>query len=122
MLSRLLRALLLVQMLIGALLGWLIARYGGLSDWLVLASALLLPLVTMKLTIFATALMSRTPGASELWWRSVVGETLATARVFFLQLPWAWSTPVFKPAIGATARVPSCWCTATCAITASGTP
>ncbi len=106
MLSRMLRAVLLSQGLIGALLGWLIARSVGWSNWLALASAVLLPLATMKLSILATALMSRSPGAPALWWRSLVGENLATARVLFLQLAWSWSAPVFKPAIGAPSRVP----------------
>ena len=105
MLSRMLRGLLLAQVLIGALFGWLIARYSGLSNWLALAGALLLPLVTVKLTIFTSAVLSRQPGASALWWRSVVGEILATARVFFLQLPWTWSAPAFKPATGTPPRV-----------------
>ena len=87
MLSRMLRAVLLLQVFVGALLGWLIARYSGLSNWAALAGALLLPLVTMKLTIVTSAVLSREPGASALWWRSLVGEILATARVFFLQLP-----------------------------------
>ncbi len=105
MLSRMLRAVLLLQVFVGALLGWLIARYSGLSNWAALAGALLLPLVTMKLTIVTSAVLSREPGASALWWRSLVGEILATARVFFLQLPWTWSAPVFKPATGAPPRI-----------------
>lgn len=98
MLSRLLRRLLLGQVLAGALLGWFISRQTSVSSWLVAVTALGLPLMTMLLVISTTVLKSRVPGANALWWRSLFGEYWACIRVFLLQLPWANAPPVVKPA------------------------
>ena len=106
MLSRLLRRLLLGQILTGALLGWWVAREAGVTLWLAALTALLLPLATLKLSIFTTALKSHAPGANALWWRSLVGEIVSAIRVYFFQLPWAIAAPAFQPATGAPVRVP----------------
>ena len=106
MLSRLLRRLLLGQILTGALLGWWVARQVGVTLWLAALTALLLPLVTLKLSVFTTALKSRAPGANALWWRSLGGEIITAMRMYLLQLPWALAAPVFEPATSAPARVP----------------
>lgn len=106
MLSRLLRRLLLSQILAGALLGTWIASQSGAGAWLVLLTALLLPVVTLKLSIFTTAIKSRAPGANALWWRSLVGEILTALRVYLLQLPWAKARPALQAATGAPARLP----------------
>lgn len=98
MLSRLLRRLLLGQILGGALLGWLIARPTGASSWLAAITVLLLPLVTTFLVIATTAVKSRAPGANGLWWRSLVCEYWAGVRVFLFQLPWAKSPPMVRRA------------------------
>ena len=106
MLSRLLRRLLLGQVLAGAVLGWFIARQTGAGLWLVALTVLLLPLATLKLSILTTAIKSRAPGANALWWRSLVGEILTALRVYLLQLPWATAPPVIQPATGAPLRLP----------------
>lgn len=89
MLSRLLRRLLLGQVLAGALLGWLIARQTDATYWLVALMALLLPLATLLLVVMTTTIRSRAPGANALWWRSLLGEYGALVRLVLLQLPWA---------------------------------
>lgn len=106
MLSRLLRLLLLGQVLAGALLGWLIARQMHTSAWLAAPVALLLPLVTMKFTILTSAIKSRAPGASALWWRALRGEYWACIRVYLLQQPWAMAPLGVQPATAAPSRIP----------------
>ncbi len=106
MLSRLLRRLLLSQMLAGALLGWLIASQIGAGSWLVLLTALLLPVVTIKLSVLTSAVKSRARGAPALWWRSLVGEILTALRMYLLQMPWAKARPAVQAAIGTPQRLP----------------
>ncbi|MDO9166613.1 MAG: alpha/beta fold hydrolase [Rhodoferax sp.] len=93
MLSRLLRRLLLGQFLVGALLGWLIARQTGVSSWLAAVTAFLLPLVTTMLVSMTTGILSRAPGANALWWRSLFGEYWAWLRFGLRQLPWVKAPP-----------------------------
>lgn len=99
MLSRLLRRLLLGQVLAGALLGSLIVGQTDAAIWLVALMALLLPLVSFLLVVMTTAIWSRAPGANALWWRSLIGEYGALVRVALLQLPWAKAA---APPAGAT--------------------
>lgn len=96
MLSQLLRRLLLLQVLAGALLGWFIARQSGASSWIAVPVALLLPLVLLKLTLLTSAIRSRAPGANALWLRSLAGEIWAAVRVFLFQLPWAKARPAVR--------------------------
>ncbi|MEO8121613.1 MAG: alpha/beta fold hydrolase [Rhodoferax sp.] len=100
MLSRLLRRLLLGQVLAGALLGWFIARQTGTSSWLAVPVALLLPLVAMKLTVLTSAIKSRAPGATAMWWRALLGEYWACIRVYLFQQPWA-TTPLMVMPVSA---------------------
>ena len=106
MLSRLLRHLLLGQLLAGALMGWVIARQTGSGSWLALLVALLLPVATIKLSILTTALKSRVAGAAALWWRSLIGEILAALQVVLLQLPWAKDRPRVQLATGTPSGLP----------------
>lgn len=106
MLSRLLRRLLLGQILAGALLGWFITRQTNVSSWLVAVTALSLPLLTTLLTISTTAIKSRAPGSNALWWRSLFCEYWASIRVFLLQQPWTKTAPAVQPAIAAPPRIP----------------
>ena len=99
MLSRLLRRLLLAQILGGALLGWFIARQTNGAPWVVALTALAVPLLTGMLVAITTAVKSRAPGADALWWRSLVTEYWASGRVFLLQQPWAKARPAVMPAI-----------------------
>jgi triacylglycerol esterase/lipase EstA (alpha/beta hydrolase family) len=106
MLSRLLRRLLLGQVLAGALLGWLIARRTDTSPWLAAVTALGFPLVMVLLVASTTALLSRAPGANALWWRSLFSDFVAVIRVFLLQQPWAMTPPGVMPATAAPPRIP----------------
>lgn len=108
MLSRLLRRLLLGQLLAGALLGtWIARQTTGAGPWLVLLMALLLPLLTIKLSVLATALKSRAPGTrTAVWWRSLVGEVLTALRMYLLQMPWARARPAVQAASAGPQRLP----------------
>lgn len=106
MVSRLLRRLLLGQVLFGALLGGLFARQTGVSSWLAALTALLLPLLMVLLMVLFSAIKSRAPGAVALWWRSLWGEFLAVCRIYRLQLPWALAPPLVEQATASPARIP----------------
>lgn len=106
MLSRLLRRLLLGQVLLGALLGWLIARQTHTSPWLAAVTALGLPLMMMLLVASTSAILSRAPGANALWWRSLFSDFVAIIRVFLLQQPWAMAPPGVRPATASPPRIP----------------
>lgn len=96
MLSKLLRRLLLSQVLAGAVLGWLIARQTGASAWLAAPMALGLPLVSTLLLVITTAIKSYAPGADVRWGRSLLCEYVAALRVFLLQQPWGKAAPVIQ--------------------------
>jgi triacylglycerol lipase len=98
LLARLLRRLLWGQILVGTLFGWLLARQTGTSSWLIVVTALLLPLLTPTLLSLTSSIKSRPPGANALWWRSLFGECGAWLRIGLLQLPWARAAPAAKPA------------------------
>lgn len=107
MLARMLRYLLLGQVLAGGLLGWWLSGLTGFSAaWVVPVIALLLPIVTMRLGVFTTAVLSRSPGHPALWWRSVVGETWVTAKVMFFKMPWTKRAPVVQAPLARPERVP----------------
>lgn len=106
MLSRLLRRLLLGQVLAGALLGWLIARQTDTSPWLAAVAALGFPLMMVLLVASTSAILSRAPGASAMWWRSLFSDFAAVFRVFLLQQPWAIAPPGVQPATAAPPRIP----------------
>lgn len=107
MLARMLRYLLLGQTLAGGLLGWWLARLTGFSAaWVVPVVALLLPIVTMRLGVFISAILSRSPGHPALWWRSLVGEIWVTAKVMFFKMPWTTSPPVLQVPLATPERIP----------------
>jgi triacylglycerol lipase len=103
MLARLLRRLLLTQLLLGAALGyWL----GGAVAALLLGAVL--PFVVMVLTDIVSALRSRADEPASAWWRSLWGEFGAGIQVFVFRQPWTSGTPqVLAPTTPTTpARVP----------------
>lgn len=106
MLSSLMRRLLLGQILIGALLGWLLTRQTGATLWLVALLALALPLLGVLLVVITIALKSRAPGANNRWLRSLLFEYAAMLRASVWQLPWASTAQVAMPAQGTTMRTP----------------
>lgn len=107
MLARMLRYLLLGQILAGSLLGWWLARLTGFSTaWVVPVVALLLPVLTMRLGVFTSALLSRSPGHPALWWRSVVGEIWVTTKVMFFKMPWTTTAPALQAPLATPERIP----------------
>lgn len=107
MLARMLRYLLLGQILAGSLFGWWLAWLTGFSAaWVVPVVALLLPIVTMRLGVFISALLSRSPDHPALWWRSVVGEIWVTAKVMFFKMPWTMSPPALQVPLATPKRIP----------------
>ena len=106
MLSKLMRSLLLGQILIGALLGWLLARQTNSTLWLVALMALAMPLLGVLLVIITIAIRSRAPGANRRWLRSLLFEYAAMVRASLWQLPWASTAQVAMPAAGVTMRTP----------------
>lgn len=106
MLSRLMRRLLLGQILIGAVLGWLMAWQTCATLWLVAVMALVLPLLGVLLVVITIAVKSRAPGANRRWLRSLLFEYAAMVRASLWQLPWASAAQVAMPAAGAALRTP----------------
>jgi triacylglycerol lipase len=103
MLARLLRRLLLTQLLLGAALGyWL----GGAVAALLLGAVL--PFAVMVLTDIVSALRSRADEPASAWWRSLWGEFGAGIHVFVFRQPWTSAPPqVLAPTTPTTpARVP----------------
>ncbi|MES2877773.1 MAG: alpha/beta fold hydrolase [Pseudomonadota bacterium] len=94
--SRLLRRLLVSQIVTGILLGWFIARQTHASLWLVVLFALLMPSVLTAMMTLILAIKSRTPGAHALWLRSLGGECVAAIRMMTFKMPWSFSPPVVK--------------------------
>jgi triacylglycerol lipase len=94
MMSQLLRRLLLSQLLSGALLGWLLVNLRDMTLWLIVLSALLLPLLLALLMTLTTFIKSRAPaGAAALGWRTLPKEYGVGLRLYIGQMPWAWRAP-----------------------------
>jgi len=106
MLARLLRRLILVQVLLGAGLGALAHLWGGSPPWVIVSVAVVLPLVTALLVVFYTAFISRANEGTAAWWRALLGEAVATVRLFVLHQPWTVAHPVWRPATGGTPGIP----------------
>ena len=106
MLSKLLRRILLGQLLAGALLGWLVARQIDGPGWLAFVGALTLPLLAALLATSFTAVKSRSPGQPGLWWRSLVFEFGAGVLIFLLRQPWARTPAIAFPPDTTPPRIP----------------
>jgi pimeloyl-ACP methyl ester carboxylesterase len=106
-LARLLRKALLFQILLGALVGYWLAPSGA-SVWVVcLSAAIATPVMTALLAAFFTAVRSNPHEGALAWWRALLGETVATIKIFQLRQPVAHPTPGWLPPIkGALDRVP----------------
>lgn len=94
MLARLLRAIYLIQLLCGALLGSYLAVQltnrctGMIAVLLVTVGALGLPVLLQFLTILTLMIISRTGSSWPLWWRALWSEFKATMLIFILRQPW----------------------------------
>ena len=106
MLASLLRRLLVIQLFMGALLGWWVTSQLEISAGWSVIGALLFPVVSVKLIVFIAAVRSYSPGANLLWWRSIIGENWSTLRLALLEMPWTYQSPAVLPALGAERRMP----------------
>lgn len=106
MLAKLLRRLLVTQLLVGAVLGWFFSDQSDLGYGLIPLAAMLAPLAISLILIVSYAIKSRTPGHSALWWRSIIGEYGACCRVYLLQQPWAKKPTLMTPLSGTPLKIP----------------
>jgi triacylglycerol lipase len=106
MLSRLLRRLLVCQVLLCTLIAWLISSQFHDASWLTPVIAVLVFLVTHLLFVLAFAVKSYNPGQYVFWWRSVFGEYVAALRVYLFSQPWTKSPPIIGLPLLTPARVP----------------
>lgn len=106
MLARLLRRIIVSQLLLGGLLGGWVAQQLEVSVAWALLGAGLFPVVVVKLTVLIAAVRAYAPGSIFLWWRSVVGENWATLRLALLEMPWTFQSPAVLPAQGAERLIP----------------
>lgn len=106
MLAKLLRRLLVTQLLVGAVLGWFFSDQTDLGYGLIPLAALLAPLAISLILIVSYAVKSRTPGHSALWWRSIFGEYVACCRAYLLQQPWAKKPALMTPPSGIPLKIP----------------
>lgn len=110
MLARLLRWLLLAQVLTGALLGGLVGYASGFASsatlGVMLGLGLMLPLLTNALTVTSSLLKSRPAGSGAAWWRACAGELAAALRVFVLRQPWTLAPPQVQAGLGQQPGIP----------------
>jgi hypothetical protein len=107
MLAKLLRRMLLAQVLIGAVLGYLLATKANWPTWTIGVCAVFMPLLGGGIASIVTALKSRAPGEpSAMWLRSLFGEMAAGVQVFMLRQPWVTTPPGFLAATGSPTKVP----------------
>jgi len=92
-LARLLRLLLILEIALGAVLGYLLQRYASDPVCGAVWFALLGPVLTCAVSILITGIKSRDPASAALWWRSVWGEIRASMLIFLLRQPWTYGTP-----------------------------
>ena len=103
-----LRLGLALQMLAGALLGLWFGRHLS-PGWALISmvvTALALPFAVAVLADLYSCTVSRANEPAGLWWRSLLGESLAGIQVFLLRQPWAFAAPRIHAATGTPARIP----------------
>jgi triacylglycerol esterase/lipase EstA (alpha/beta hydrolase family) len=106
MLARLLRRILLIQVISGAALGWILATLGWMPLWLALVFPLLFPVLGLVFATVWTCAHSRGKEPAGLWWRSFMGESWAGIQIFLLRQPWSRESPRLLPATSTTPRIP----------------
>ena len=105
MLARLLRILLLAQLLTGALLGaWAVTALtpyrGATAGALILLASVGWVLLWQVLVIAVTMLQSRAQGPMGPWLRAAWGELKAALLIFGLRMPFAGANPGLLPPLG----------------------
>jgi pimeloyl-ACP methyl ester carboxylesterase len=92
--------------LLGALAGWWLMGRLPAGPWIMLLTALLLPLFNTVCLVCYTAIKSNAGRAPAMWWRALWGEIKASVRIFLFQLPWTSARPRFLPALTSRGAIP----------------
>ncbi len=108
MLARLLRRIIFVLCMAGAVVGYGLVRWDISPVWVAYLLAALAPFVTLFLIVSVSMFKSRTDESANAWWSPLLREYLAGVHVFLLRQPWTWGTPrVLAPtAPAASPKVP----------------
>ena len=107
MLARLLRTILLIELLAGAALAYWLHQAQTWPLWAAVVLALAIPVLTMLLVdIISTVITRDRAEPASMWWRSLFGEFVAGIKIFLLRQPWTWHPPVLLPATAGMAKVP----------------
>ena len=106
MLARLLRRLILVQLVVGAGLGFLLFQFAHTSPLSSLVCALATPVLSTFIVCVITGLRSKAKEPVGLWLRAMAGEFWASILIFVLRQPWSNHGPGILPATGPDAQVP----------------
>lgn len=102
MLAQLLRRLILIQLLVGAGLGFLLFWFAHATPWSALAGAIVMPLFGTFMVCVTTGLRSKAREPTVLWLRSLWGEFWASILIFLLRQPWSRESPGVLPATSST--------------------
>lgn len=110
MMARLLRRIILMQLLVGIGLGWAVGSAAevdtGTLIMLMAATAALTPAVFKVWLVLLSGVMSGRPGPSNVWWRAMLIECRAAFLIFLLRQPWSLSPPAFLAPLALPGRIP----------------
>jgi triacylglycerol lipase len=108
MLARLLRRIIFVLCMAGAVVGYGLVRWDISPVWVAYLLAALAPFVTLFLIVSVSMFKSRTDESANAWWHPLFGEYRAGVYAFLFRQPWTWGKPrVLAPtASEAPPRVP----------------
>lgn len=98
MLAKLLRRMLLTQVIFGAAIGYWFSRHSESPTLIIIWCAFGLTLATMLVVDIVSAWLSRGPEPMSMWWRALFGEYFAGIVIFILRQPWAVATPAVRTA------------------------
>lgn len=107
MLASLLRWTILAQVMAGGWLGYALADSIQVP-WLgAVLMGFAMPFALLLVTITVSALLTRaSEEPAHLWWRSLVGELIASITVFIFRQPWSFARPALQPAASTITRIP----------------
>ncbi len=106
MLAQLLRSLILSQALVGFGIGYYLESQGmGSLAWAVVF-AIGLPFLVLACSNLYSGYLSRPTGSWVMWCKAVLGEFIASTRIFLLYQPWGFRPPAFLPAQQNKGKVP----------------
>ena len=107
MLASLLRWTILAQVMAGGWLGYALADPIHVP-WLgAVLMGIAMPFALLLVTITVSALLTRaSEEPAHLWWRSLVGELIASITVFIFRQPWSFARPALQPATSTITRIP----------------